>query len=80
MKNGVAKIADFGLAKKGYKDHPMASKCGTETYQAPQFFNGHPISSKCDIWALGVTFYQMLHGKLPWENGIKDVIAKNQSL
>ena len=42
-------------------------KCvGTPLYMAVQILKSIDYSSKCDIWALGVIFYEMLHGKTPW--------------
>jgi len=28
----------------------------------------HQYSYQSDIWAVGLTFYEMLHGKLPWKS------------
>jgi len=28
-----------------------------------------PYSSKCDVWAIGFIFYEMLHHKTPWTAG-----------
>jgi serine/threonine protein kinase len=28
--------------------------------------NGKDFSSKCDVWSLGVVFYEMLSGRTPW--------------
>ncbi|CAD8149059.1 unnamed protein product [Paramecium octaurelia] len=40
---------------------------GTPLYMAPQILQGKPFSSKSDIWSLGVTFYEILYGRVPWE-------------
>jgi serine/threonine protein kinase len=58
LKNGVIKIADFGLAKKIYnKRYKSQKSAGTPNYMALQLLKCEPYSSKCDIWALGVIFY-----------------------
>lgn len=33
---------------------------------SPQILKSEPYTSKCDIWALGFIFYEMLHGETPW--------------
>ena len=36
-------------------------------------------SSKCDIWALGCIFYEMLHGKTPWTGTNEYMLIQNIS-
>lgn len=45
---------------------------------APQILGGEEYSIKCDVWSLGVMFYQMLYGILPWNenNSILDLYNK----
>jgi serine/threonine protein kinase len=31
-----------------------------------EVLKGTPYTSKCDVWAVGVIFYEMLHSKTPW--------------
>lgn len=31
-----------------------------------ELLNGKQYTSKCDIWALGFIFYELLHGETPW--------------
>lgn len=31
-----------------------------------ELLKGNSYTSKCDIWAIGFIFYEMLHGRTPW--------------
>lgn len=73
--SGDIKITDFGLSKimdpENYNpDHGMdltSQGAGTYWYLPPECFvvgkNPPKISSKVDVWSLGVIFYQCLYGK-----------------
>ena len=66
---GIAKVGDFGLAKKLFSDDKDFSKdfCGTPNYMAPELFQGQNASPASDVYALGLCLFQMLIGKLPWQ-------------
>ena len=70
-KTGTAKIIDFGstritgvveAAPSGNRNDIL----GTAQYTAPEYFLGEPVSSRSDLFSLGVITYQMLTGKLPY--------------
>ncbi|OJW22588.1 MAG: hypothetical protein BGO49_00980 [Planctomycetales bacterium 71-10] len=65
--DGEAKLADFGLAQTRAKltgaNLPLA---GTPTFMAPELFGGTPASPQSDIYAVGVMFYYLLTGRLPF--------------
>ena len=66
------KISDFGFAKvleeEEMKDNPSNATCvGTPIYMSPQVLLGDPYSIKCDVWSLGVMFYRILIGLIPWQ-------------
>ncbi|WP_231734211.1 serine/threonine-protein kinase [Calycomorphotria hydatis] len=64
---GVPKITDFGLAKRVKIRDPLAQLLtGTPTFMAPELFQGRPHSPASDIYALGVTYYLLLTGRLPF--------------
>ncbi len=67
----IAKLADFGLAKRVIVDDTateMEEKglAGTPYFMAPELFEGESASPRSDVYAVGVTFYYLLSGKLPF--------------
>ncbi|CAD8050293.1 unnamed protein product [Paramecium sonneborni] len=60
------KIADFGFSRPLPSECVMESLVGTPLYMAPQILTKQQYTSKCDIWSLGLIFYEMLFGTLPW--------------
>ncbi|KAF1744433.1 hypothetical protein MXB_374 [Myxobolus squamalis] len=77
------KITDFGLSKIVPEDIGDASMeltspgAGTYWYLPPECFliglNPTKISSKVDVWSIGVIFYQCLYGKKPFGNELSQV-------
>ena len=68
---GTVKIIDFGSTKiTGVVEAaPSGNRndiLGTQQYTAPEYFLGEPVSSRSDLFSLGVITYQMLTGKLPY--------------
>ncbi|NQV23306.1 MAG: protein kinase [Rhodopirellula sp.] len=69
-KRGEPKISDFGLAKRvlNSKGKPIADGiCGTPNYMAPELFQGESASAASDVYALGVTLFLALTGRLPYQ-------------
>ena len=61
-------LTDFDLSKKNNIFNNFSNFCGTFQYKSPQIIekiNHDPF--KADIWSLGVTFFELATGKLPWE-------------
>ena len=61
MKNGKLKIADFGLARPTHDAKLLESNVGTPLYQSPQLLALDKYTYKCDVWALGLIFYEVFH-------------------
>lgn len=63
------KMLDFGLAKLVHDDNPITQDqaLGTLGYIAPETVSGQAPDLRVDVYALGVLFYQMLSGRLPFE-------------
>lgn len=50
---------------------------GTPLYMSPEQLKCEKYSSKCDIWAIGLIFYEMVCGKLPWKGRSEYELLKN---
>jgi serine/threonine-protein kinase len=64
----VAKLADFGLAKHVQEKHgdDGAFLTGTPNYMAPELFAGQSADKRSDVYAMGVTYFLLLTGRLPF--------------
>ncbi|MBZ0105863.1 MAG: protein kinase [Sulfuricella denitrificans] len=67
LKNGVAKITDFGIALIPSSSRTMAGMVlGSPKYMSPEQVVGQDVDQRSDIFSLGVMLYEMLTGKPPF--------------
>lgn len=73
---GVVKVVDFGLCKQIESDQTKIDLTsygvGTYYYLPPETFMEEEaeVSSKVDIWSVGVIFFELLYGRKPFGNGL----------
>ncbi len=76
--DGHARLTDFGVAHLGGLWAPMTqvgTALGTVEYMSPEACQGLPASPDHDLWAFGVTLYELLTGTTPFQgNGPGAVI------
>ena len=68
--DGILKIADFGLAIVADGATRLTADgmlIGTPRYLSPEQCRGEQPDERSDIYSLGVTFYEMLSGKVPFK-------------
>jgi serine/threonine protein kinase len=71
--DGIAKVADFGIAKalqpSPDRNEPTAlhTVLGTPSYLAPERAQGNPATVRSDLWSVGVLLYESLTGEKPFE-------------
>ena len=67
---GVAKIADFGIARLGGSGTltETGTLLGTAAYISPEQAQGLPATPASDVYSFGVILYRLLSGRLPFES------------
>ena len=70
MPDGTIKLGDFGIAQAEGVDDDLTKTSeivGSVHYLAPEISQGKPASIQSDIYAAGVTFYELLTGHVPFD-------------
>ncbi len=78
------KVIDFGLAKAardgaGEMELTRGEFVGTPAFASPEQFAGGSIDARTDIYALGVTLWFALSGRLPFAGRTIEEIRQNQT-
>jgi eukaryotic-like serine/threonine-protein kinase len=73
---GQVKIMDFGLAQKSDLREITKTKIimGTVPYISPEQIRGDKLDQRTDIWSLGVVFYEMITGHLPFRSDYTEAV------
>ena len=74
---GLAKVADFGLAR-AYADGRSTQAgmvTGTVQYLAPEQLQGEPADPRTDLYSLGIVAYELLIGRVPFDGETQMAIA-----
>jgi eukaryotic-like serine/threonine-protein kinase len=68
LKDGTAKIVDFGIARTGVQMLTRPGQLvGSFQYMSPEQINATNVDSRTDIFSIGVLLFQLMVGKLPFE-------------
>lgn len=63
---GTVKLSDFGLARRmDLNEESDAGLRGTPNYLSPEVLSGSPPSRRSDMYALGITLYELTYGTPP---------------
>ena len=70
-RQGIVKVMDFGIARvvreRGITR--TGNHLGTAAYMSPEQVSNQPVDARTDVYALGITLYEMLAGRVPFEGG-----------
>jgi len=72
-KDGQVKLTDFGISEILRNPEQSCVVTGKPQYMAPEVFEGK-VSFASDVYALGVTFYQIITGVLPFQDPNRDAL------
>ena len=81
----LVKLVDFGLSTFWDLDSYLFLRCGTPGFVAPEVINADKhdktlkFSPKCDVFSVGIIYYFMLTGIIPYDgDDFKDVLKNNK--
>ena len=69
--DGSAVLTDFGIARLASGENQVTlvgQVLGTPKYMSPEQLQGRQLDGRSDMYAIGIMFFQMFSGKVPYEN------------
>lgn len=65
----MLRVSDYGLSVELQEKHgwKIRGNAGTSGYLAPEVCTGEPYGLSSDVWSLGITIYELIHGRRPFK-------------
>ena len=73
--DGKVKVTDFGIARAASSNTISANAMGSVHYSSPEQVRGGYSDSRADIYSLGITLYEMVTGRVPFDGETTVAIA-----
>ena len=74
-REGKIKVADFGIARMVATETSTTSTMGSVHYISPEQARGDACDARSDIYSLGITLYEMVTGRVPFDGDTSVSVA-----